>query len=54
MKRVLSGEDNITAEKFQGEYWVQDVTTPYRDANGNVKGIIKALRDVTDQKKKEK
>ncbi len=52
MKRILSGEKTVVDEKFQNGYWIQDVTTPYRDADGNIQGIIKAFRDVTDHRKK--
>ncbi len=53
MRRILSGENIIVDEKFRDGYWIQDVTTPYRDAEGSTQGIIKTFRDVTDQKNKE-
>jgi len=50
LNQILSGKPVVVGERYQNGKWVQDVTTPYRNIKGEVKGAIKSIRDITRQK----
>ena len=59
LMRALQGETSLYADlpfstSFNYERWVQGHFGPYRDAEGNVTGVIGVFRDITERIKAEK
>ncbi len=50
LRQILSGRSVVKGERYLNRKWIQDVTTPYTGVKGDVRGIIKSMRDVTRQK----
>lgn len=56
-KRIIeTGKTEDIEEKYienGKERWVHTIKTPYRDAKGNIIGVLGIFRDITENKKKE-
>lgn len=53
LKRINKGEIVLEQESKINGKWIQNITTPFKDSNGNIQGMIKTLRDISPKKESE-